>query len=157
MPGQVRMVPTFMVFNALQLTNSYIPLWMMAAANIFNVFLFKNYFDSISISLIEAAQIDGCTDIGIFAKIIIPLATPIIMYITITAVNASWSDFLWPYILMTDDRLMPTAVKLYRMKSSTRLDYYMLAIIFGMIPPTVMYAIFQRKILGGVNVGGVKG
>ena len=157
MPGQVRMVPTFMVFNTLGLTNSYLPLWMMAAANIFNIFLFKNYFDSISISLIEAAQLDGCSDIGIFAKIILPLAKPIIMYIAITSINASWSNFMWPYLLMTDNKLMPISVILYRMKATARLDYYMLAIIFGMIPPVIMYAFFQRQILGGLNIGGVKG
>ncbi len=157
MPGQVRMVPTFMVFNTLGLTNSYLPLWMMSAANIFNIFLFKNYFDSISISLIEAAQLDGCSDIGIFAKIILPLAKPIIMYITITSINASWSNFMWPYLLMTDNKLMPISVILYRMKATARLDYYMLAIIFGMLPPVILYAFFQKRILGGINIGGVKG
>ncbi len=157
MPGQVRMVPTFMVFNSAHLTNSYIPLWMMAAANIFNVFLFKNYFDTISISLIEAAQLDGCTDMGIFSKIILPLAKPIVIYVVITSINTAWSSFMWPMLLISDDAKLPIAVKLYNLKTSVRLDYYMIAIIFGMIPPVILYAFFQRMILGGVNVGGVKG
>lgn len=64
---------------------------------------------------------------------------------------------MWPYLLMTDNKLMPISVMLYRMKATARLDYYMVAIIFGMIPPVVMYAFFQKQILGGLNIGGVKG
>ncbi len=157
MPVQVRTVPTFIVFNKLGLTNSYVPLWMMSAGNIFNIFLFKNYFDSISISYIEAARIDGCSDINTFLKIILPLAKPIIIFIAICSINGTWSSFLWPLLLLNNDKLMPVAVKLYKMKSVTRLDYYMIAIIFGMIPPVLMYAVFQRRILGGINIGGVKG
>ncbi len=157
LPGQVRMVPTFMLFSSLNMMNTYVPIWMMAAANIFNTFLFKNYFDSISISLIEAAQIDGCTDLGIFAKVILPLAKPIIMFIAISSMNASWSNFMWPLLLIKDEKMTPTAVLLYRLKATAQLDHYMLAIIFGMIPPAILYAIFQRQILGGANIGGVKG
>ena len=78
------------------------------------------------------------------------------MVTVIRIVVASWSNFLWPMLIIKDENYMPVTVKLYRMKTQYQLDQYMLALIFGMLPPVVMYIIFQKYILGGQNVGGVK-
>ena len=78
------------------------------------------------------------------------------MVTVIRIVVASWSNFLWPMLVIKDENYMPVTVKLYRMKTQYQLDQYMLALIFGMLPPVVMYIIFQKYILGGQNVGGVK-
>ena len=78
------------------------------------------------------------------------------MVTVIRIVVSSWSNFLWPMLIIKDENYMPVTVKLYRMKTQYQLDQYMLALIFGMLPPVVMYIIFQKYILGGQNVGGVK-
>lgn len=162
MPGQIRTVPLFMIFNDMpvlhiSLVGTYFPLWMMAGANIFTTLLFKNNFDAISMSLIEAARIDGCSDSKTFWNILLPLSKPVIMVAAIRIVVAAWSGFLWPMLVIKDENFMPVTVKLYRMKTQYQLDQYMLALIFGMIPQTVLYIVFQKYILGGQNVGGVKG
>lgn len=161
MPASIRTVPLFMIFNDLpiihvSLIGTYFPFWLAAGASIFTTLLFKNNFDAISISLIEAARIDGCSDFKTFKDILLPLSTPIIMVTVIRIVVASWSNFLWPMLIIKDENYMPVTVKLYRMKTQYQLDQYMLALIFGMLPPVVMYIIFQKYILGGQNVGGVK-
>lgn len=161
MPGSIRTVPLFMIFNDLPLIHisligTYFPMWLGAGANIFTTLLFKNNFDAISISLIEAARIDGCSDFKTFKDILLPLSTPIIMVAAIRIIVASWSNFLWPMLVIKDENYMPVTVKLYRMKTQYQLDQYMLALIFGMIPPALMYVIFQKYILGGQNIGGVK-
>lgn len=162
MPGTIRLVPLFSIFVDMPLlhinmTNTYWPFFIMSAANIFDTFLFKNYFDSISISYLEAARIDGCGNLRIFFKIVLPLAMPIIVVVAIFTVNNTWSNFLWPLLILKDEDMMPVAVKIFRMKGEYSLDLYMLSLVFAFIPPTIIYIFFQRQILGGLAAGGVKG
>lgn len=162
MPGTIRLVPLFSVFIDmpvlhLNLTNTYWPFIIMSASNIFDTFLFKNYFDSISISYLEAARIDGCGNMRIFFKIVLPLAMPIVMVVAIFTVNNAWSSFLWPLLIFKNEELMPVAVKIFRMKGEYSLDLYMLSLVFAFIPPTIIYICFQKQILGGLAAGGVKG
>jgi len=162
MPGQIRTVPLFMIFNRFpifhfSLLDTYWPLWMMAGANIFDTLLFKSFFDSIPFSYIEAARIDGCSDVKTFAKIILPLSKPVIIVVSIFSVNNSWSSFLWPLLILKTERLIPITVKIFRMTNEYQLDHYMLALIFSIIPPVIIYLIFQNQILGGISLGGIKG
>lgn len=163
MPGTMRTVPlykTFINFPVLHvnLSESYIPLWLMAAANVFDIILFKNFFDGISKSLIEAAQIDGAGNMNIFFKIILPLSTPVFLTVTIFTFNGSVGQFFWPYLLISNKELTVLGVQLFNMKSSTfTMDYQMLALIFSILPQVIVFLIFQKRIIGGVNVGGVKG
>lgn len=163
MPGTMRTVPLYLEFKSFPIfhfstLNTYWPIWMMAAANCFDIILFKNFFDGISISLVEAAKVDGATDLRIFFKIIIPLSVPVFMTVGIFAFNAQLGSFLWPYILIQNEQLTVIGVALYKLKTSTiTMDYQMLAFIFAIIPQVIVFAIFQRQIIGGVNIGGVKG
>ncbi len=162
MPTQMRMVPIFMSivdvpFLHINMTNSYLPIWFMYGANIFDCLMFKSFFDSISISYLEAARIDGCTDNKIFAKIILPLSKPIIAVVTIRTFIDSWGTYMWPLLLLSDDKLAPMGLKLYKLKSGYRIDEYMLGLIFGIIPAFVMYLCFHKQMLQGMNIGGVKG
>ena len=163
LPG-ISMVPLFMTFVDLpilhiNLTGSYLPLWMMAGANAFNVLLFRNFFNGIPISYVEAARIDGCTDLGIFARIILPLSKPIIMVVSIFSITGSWSSFLWPYLLLGNTNKEPVATMLYRVSQSTNLmqNEYMLLLMLSIIPVMIMYALFSKQIMGGLDIGGIKG
>lgn len=163
MPGTMRTVPlykTFINFPVLNvnLSESFVPIWLMAAANVFDIILFKNFFDGISKSLVEAAQIDGAENMSIFFRIILPLSTPVFLTVTIFTFNGSIGQFFWPYLLISNKDLTVLGVQLFNMKSSTfTMDYQMLALIFSILPQVIVFLIFQKKIIGGVNVGGVKG
>ncbi|MBQ7794823.1 MAG: carbohydrate ABC transporter permease [Clostridia bacterium] len=163
MPSAGRTVPIYMQIVDFPLihvnmTNTYLPMWLMAGANCFNLLMFKNFFDSISISLVEAAKIDGATDIGVFWKILLPLSVPIITYVGINAAQGAWGAFFWPNIVIEDQNMIPMATKLYKMKSEAyTLDKQFLALIFSIIPSLLVFMIFQKQIMGGINVGGVKG
>lgn len=162
LPGQTRMIPLFMMFVkvpliGLNLTDTYWPLWLMAATNTFYVLLFKSFFDSIPNAYLESARIDGATKIGIFWKIILPLSKPIFMVIAIFIMNDSWSRFLWPFLILKSERLQVVSVKLFLMKSESQIDEYMLAIIFSIIPSVLLYIIFQKQMLKGMDIGGIKG
>lgn len=163
MPGTMRTVPIYMTFKSfsflkLNLLDSFIPIWIMAAADIFSIIMFKNFFDEIPDSLIEAANIDGAKNLTIFFKIIVPLSIPIIMTVAIFCFNGQVGQFFWPYLLIGDQNKTVIGVQLYKMKSGNyTTDYQMLAIMFSLIPQVIIFLFFQRYIIGGVNAGGVKG
>lgn len=78
------------------LTNTFWPMWFMAAVNPVVILIFKNFFDSIPQALLEAAKIDGASTIGIFIRVILPLSGPVMATITILTMNSVWQDFFGP-------------------------------------------------------------
>ena len=163
LPGTMRTVPLYMEFKSMpiigiNLLETFWPIWLMAGANAFNIILFKNFFDGISSSLIEAAWIDGCNNIGIFFRIILPLSVPVFLVVAMFTFNGNLGTFFWPYLLISDREKTVIGVQLFRMKTSTyTMDYQMIALIFSVVPQVLIFAIFQKQIMGGVNIGGVKG
>lgn len=163
LPSSVSLVPLFMTFLDFpvlhfNMMDTYIPMWIMKGANAFNVLLFKSFFDSISISYIEAARIDGCTDLGIFRKIILPLSKPVVVTVAIFTFNGSWAEFLWPYLVLKSKTLYTVPVQIFRMKTAGFLmDQYVIVLLFAMIPSMIMFLLFQKQIMNGVSLGGIKG
>lgn len=163
LPTSVSLVPLFMTFldfpvAHFSMMDTYIPMWIMKGANAFNVLLFKSFFDSISISYIEAARIDGCTDLGIFRRIILPLSKPVVVTVAIFTFNGSWAEFLWPYLILKTKDLYTVPVQIFRMKTAGFLmDQYVIVLLFAMIPTMIMFLLFQKQIMHGVSLGGIKG
>lgn len=158
LPATCAMVPNYILYKDLGLLNTYVPMWLMAGTNMFHVLLFKSAFDGISILLIEASTIDGASNIKIFLKIVVPLSMPIITTRAIFTFNASFGDFFWPYILITDTEKMVIGLRLFEIKTSVlSIDNQMIAAMFAVLPQVVIFIIFQKHIMGGINIGGIKG
>lgn len=166
MPSQIRMVPNYITmlhfpfaydWGGINLLNTYWPLWLGYACNSYTIILFKNNFDALSTSYVEAAKIDGCNDAAIFFRIMIPLSVPIVMYVSIGALQGAWADYFGPLIYLTENYTLP--LKLFKMSSATdvKMNTYFMGLIFGTIPSLIIFLLFQRHILGGITVGGVKG
>ena len=169
MPGQIRMVPNYIamlnfpfasqnsIIPGISLLDTYWPMWLGAAANAFNVILFKNAFDSLSQSYVEAGKLDGCSNFGIFFRIMLPLSMPIIIFVSIGALSGAWSDFFGPLLYL--DKHAVTPLKIYRLQGDTskQMNVRFMGLIFASLPPLLIFLIFQKRILGGVNIGGVKG
>lgn len=164
LPG-ISMVPLYMTFVDmpiihLNLTGSFLPLWMMAGTNAFNIFLFRNFFNSIPMDYIEAARIDGASNMKIFISIILPLAAPIISVVTIFSVIGSWSNFFWPYLILGNTDKEPISIMLYNLTnafSPFQANEQLLIMMIATIPSIIVYAIFSKRILGGINMSGIKG
>ncbi|MDD6483263.1 MAG: carbohydrate ABC transporter permease [Clostridiales bacterium] len=166
MPGQMRLVPCYISYlhfpfaydiGGVSLLDTYWPMWLGAAANAFNVILFKNSFDGLSQSYVDAAKIDGCGDVGTFFKIMLPLAMPIVIFVSIGALSGAWAEFFTPMLVLDKNTVLP--VKIYRLAGDTsiKMNTYFMALVFSCVPTFLIFLIFQRHILGGVNIGGVKG
>ena len=166
MPGQIRMVSNYIGFLhfpfafdigiGINLMDTYWPFWLGSAADCFAILLFKNAFDGLSNSYVEAARIDGCGNLGIFFKIMVPLSLPVIIYISIGTFSGAWSDYMGPLLYLDDNKTVPLVMYLNKANNMKMNDQFM-GYVFSALPPFLIFAIFQRQILGGVNVGGVKG
>ena len=159
-------VPLFVTFKngiipGVSMLNTYWPMWLMSAANMFNVILFKTSFDGISTSLVEAAKIDGASNLSIFVKIMIPLSVPVIITVSLFTFNAQFGNFFWPNLVLIDPDQYTLGVQIYKIQSvanaSITDDIKMMGILFSVLPQLVIFGIFQKHIMGGINLGGVKG
>lgn len=166
MPGQIRMVSNYIGYLhfpfafdmgiGINLMDTYWPFWLGSAADCFTVLLFKNSFDGLSDSYVEAAKIDGCSNIGIFFRIMVPLSMPIIIYTSINAFSGAWSDYMGPLLYLDENKTVPLVMYLNK-NNNTKMNHQFMGYIFSSLPPFLIFAIFQKHILGGINVGGVKG
>jgi len=129
----------------------------MSAASPFYILLFKSFFDSIHMSYLESTRIDGCSELGIFFKIVAPLSKPIVFSVVIFILNGIWGDFLWPYLILRDESLFTTGIKIYKMQAVAQMDTYFMAMVFVTLPPVIVYLLLQKYLMKGISLGGVKG
>lgn len=162
MPHTLSLVPMFMTWTDFPLLhwnfqNTFIPMWVPAMCDIFNILLFKNFFDDIPDALIEAAKIDGATNIGIFAKIMVPLSVPIISTVTVFVWNGTWNNFMSPFLYLKQKSLEPVALALYKTTQGWTEPEQLLAAFIVMIPSVIVFALCSKNILGNSTSAGVKG
>lgn len=162
-PNTVSLVATyhnitdFPVLGA-NLSNTFFPLWIMAGGNAFYVLVFKSFFDQISNDYLEAARLDGASDLTVFRRIILPMSKPVFITVGILSATYVWSDFFWPYMTLTNGHDQTTIVGIYSAFAvSLPYNEILLALAFGMLPPLVLFIVFQRYINQGFTVGGLKG
>nr|WP_243428244.1 carbohydrate ABC transporter permease [Clostridium rhizosphaerae] len=158
-PATTSVVPLFINLSKMHLNGTFYPLWLSIGANAFYIVLYKQFFDTLPASIIEASKIDGCNNWQIFFKIVMPLSKPITMVIAMYAVNAAWSDFLLPYLLLNNSGHETIMVRLFQFRTSIKAtDVEVLrAIVFAIIPPIVLFTLFQKQITQSNTHSGVKG
>ena len=161
-PPILSMGPLFNNIVKLGLVNSFIPLWLVFGANPFYFIIFKAYFDRLPKTLFEAAELDGCNKMQMFTKIVMPLSRPIIMVVSIFTVNAAWSDFLLPFLVLRSDAKQTVMVKIYSLQNTMGTmqgfgpDRLLMVLALSMIPPIIFFIIFQKQITSSVATSGIK-
>jgi multiple sugar transport system permease protein len=138
--------------------DSYWAIWLPAGASAFNVILVKRFFDNLPREIFEAARIDGAGPFRLFSKIVLPMSRPILGVVSVFAVLASWKDFLWPLLVLTDPNKQPLSVRLPTIQSQTELGVFLAAMFIACLVPIAGFLIFQRSFLRGTGLGGaIKG
>ncbi len=158
-PGQVTMMPVFILLKELGLLNSYVGLVLPGAASVFAIFLLRQYMMSIPDSLIEAARIDGCSEFRIFWNIMIPLSMPAIATLTIFTFMGAWNEFLWALIIMLDEAKYTLPVALAALSGGeygTQWGLLMAGSVVTIIPVLLVFLAMQRHYIEGIAVTGVK-
>ncbi len=138
--------------------DSYWAIWLPAGASAFNVIIVKRFFDNLPREIFEAARIDGAGPFTLFYKIVLPMSRPILGVVSIFAVLASWKDFLWPLLVLSDPNKQPLSVRLPTIQSQTELGVFLAAMFIACLVPIAGFLIFQRSFLRGSGLSGaVKG
>ena len=138
--------------------DSYWAVWLPAGASAFNVILVKRFFDNLPREIFEAARIDGAGPFVLFTKIVLPLSKPVLGVVSVFAVLASWKDFLWPLLVLTDPNEQPISVRLPTIQSQTELGVFLAAMCIACLVPVAGFLVFQRFFLRGSGLGGaIKG
>jgi multiple sugar transport system permease protein len=153
-PGDTRLIPNYLVLRDLKLLGSLLALIIPGAANVFGVFLLRQFFMGIPAELEEAAIIDGASRFGVFWRIILPLSTPALVALSIFVFQANWNDFLWPLVVTStiEQRTLPVGLSILQSAYGNQQRGLVLAsAIFSTIPVMIMYLIFQRQIIRGVT------
>ncbi|WP_235618742.1 carbohydrate ABC transporter permease [Embleya scabrispora] len=161
LPGTVSMVSLYLTIQDLPLTggsiaNTPMAVWLPAGAHAFNVLLMKQFFDGIPKELLEAARLDGAGPWRILTRIVLPMSRPILAVVSLLAVMNAWKDFLWPMIAITDTEKQPLAVALPRLADTSNQSLLIAGMLIAIIPPVVVFLVFQRQIVRGIAFTGLK-
>ena len=155
-PGALAIFPLVMQIRSLHLINSYIPLWFAFGANAYYYLLFKDYFTKMPSSLIEAARMDGLSDLKIFIRVVLPLSKPIMGVVAIFAMTAAYSDFLLPYQVLQKTNMQTVMVAIYNLGTTNTVDAseFLMLLVISIIPQLILFAVFQKQIMNqSVNSG----
>ncbi len=161
MPGIVTMIPTFVMWSKLGATNSLIPLTLPIwfGGNVYNIFLFRQFFLGIPRELDEAAYVDGASFFAVYWKIILPLAKSAMVVVGIFSFLGSWNDFMGPLIYLNEESKYTLSLGLQLFQGSYTAQWHLLmaASILVLMPAIIVFFIGQKHILEGIATTGIKG
>ena len=157
-PGQVILIPMFMMMNRAHLTNTFAAL-ILPMVGAFGIFLMRQFMVAVPNELLEAAEIDGCGEIRRFTTIVVPLVQPALITLTVFTFNAAWNNFLWPLIINTRSEMavLPVTMSTLSSNSTTNYGMVMAGATLTFIFPFILYLFLQKQFVEGIALGGVKG
>lgn len=157
-PGQVTMIPVFIIMKKLGLLNTYFAL-VVIILNAFGVFLIRQFMESVPDELLEAAKVDGCPEYKIFINIVIPLIKPVLVSLVVFTFVTSWNDFMWPLVSTTDSSMYTLTVALSLLKTQYQTNYGLIlaGATVSFIFPFILYTFLQKQFVEGIALSGVKG
>lgn len=160
-PWMVTLVPVFLLFHRLGWVNTFLPLIVPAYfGSPFYIFLLRQFFRTIPPELSDAAKIDGCNELVIFTRIILPLSGPVLAAVVIFAFQGVWNDFMRPLIFLNDMNLKTLALGLHDFKAlegmGTKWNLLMAASTLMVLPVVLLFASSQRYFIQGVTMSGIK-
>jgi ABC-type glycerol-3-phosphate transport system permease component len=160
LPGQVTMIPLFMLFSRLGWVNSYKPLIVPSFfGSAYFIFLLRQFYTTIPRELDDASRIDGCGILGTFFRILLPMSKPALGITAIFAFTWSWNEFLGPLIYLSRMETFPLAIALSYLRATYRVLWPELMVVsfIAMLPPLLLFFVAQRSYIQGIVVTGVKG
>lgn len=161
-PGTVTMISLYLTVLSVPLVgwnllNTPWAVWLPAASSAFSIVILKRFFDDIPRELFEAAQIDGASPFAIFRRIVLPMSGPILAVVSLMSIMWSWKEFLWPLIVLSDPDIQPLSVALPRVAIQADQSLLIAGLLIALIPPVLIFIVFQRYIVRGLGFTGLKG
>jgi multiple sugar transport system permease protein len=157
-PGQVAMLPLFLMLKGMGLVNTYAGVLIPGLASVFGIFLVRQYARNVPDELLEAARLDGAGEFRIFFAVVLPLLKPVLVTLAVFAFLGSWNDFMWPLIVLTDGDLytLPVALASLSREHVQDSELMMAGAVVTIAPVLLLFLSLQRYYMQGLLMGGVK-
>jgi multiple sugar transport system permease protein len=157
-PAQVAMLPLFLLLRTLGLINTYWGVILPGMASIFGIFLIRQFAVSLPDELLDAARIDGAGELKIYWSLVLPLLRPVLVTLAIFTFLASWNDFLWPLVVLTDNAkyTLPTALANLLGEHSQDTELMMAGAVLTVAPVLLLFLAMQRYYIEGIMMGSSK-
>jgi len=157
-PAQVAMLPLFLMLRALGVINTYWGVVIPGLASVFGIFLVRQYALAIPDSLLDAARVDGAGEFRIYRSLVLFLCAPVLVTLAVFTFMGTWNDFMWPLIVLADDRLYTLPVALANLAGEHVQDteLMMAGAVLTVLPVVLLFVFLQRYYVAGIMSGGVK-
>ncbi len=158
-PTEMLVIPWYVSAVKLHLTDSYLAIAMPGLISAFGVFLMRGFFEGIPDELFDAARIDGVSEFGLFWRIGLPLVKPALAALAIFSFLGNYNAYLWPLIIIgsPEMRTLPVGIALFSGEAGAQWHLIMTASSLAVIPVLAVFAFFQKQIIEGVVLTGIKG
>jgi len=158
-PAQVGMLPLFLMMKSLHLVNTYWGAILPSLATVLGIFLVRQFMLSIPHELLEAARLEGAGELRIFWTLVLPLSRPVLATLAILTFMTTWNDFMWPLIVLSDQRryTLPVAMASLVGEHALDIELMMAGAVVTVLPVLVLFVALQRYYIAGLTAGSVKG
>ena len=160
LPGQVTMIPLFMTYKKLGWINTILPLTVPTfLGNAFFIFLLRQFYRTVPVGLIEAARIDGSSDLRIWAQIMLPLSRPALAVVALFTFIGAWNDFLGPLMYLQRDSkyTLSIALAMFQGQYGAEWGKMMATSLMMTVPIVILFFFMQKTFIQGVKLSGIKG
>jgi len=157
-PMQANMIVNFITIRKLGLFDTYAAVVLPSAVSVFGVFLMRQAYLVIPQEIEDAARIDGCSELQLWYRIMLPLSRPAMATLAIFSFVAFWNSFMWPLVVLKSDRLYPLSVGLAFLADTFDSNFRLVAAasVLSMLPVIAVFAVMQRHFIKGITAGAVK-
>jgi multiple sugar transport system permease protein len=157
-PAQVTMLPLFLELKALGLVNSYVAVALPGLASVFGIFLIRQYALGIPDGVLDAARVDGAGELRVYGAVAFRLLGPILVTLAVFTFMGTWNDFMWPLVVLADERryTLPVALATLAGEHVQDVELMMAGAVVTVLPVLLLFVCLQRYYIAGVMAGGVK-
>ena len=158
-PFQSILIPLFLIFNGMGLSNNYLSVILPSLFRVFGIFMLVQNMRTIPNDYIDAARMDGASYFTVLRKIIIPLTAPVLAAYAVITFMDSWNDYLWPLVMLTktESTTLPVALSMLNGQYAHYYGVQMAGSLISIIPVVIVYLFAQRMFKSGLSLGGIKG
>ncbi len=158
-PFQVNLIPMYKLVSILGWKDTYAALIIPAMTSITGIFLMRQFMNSIPDEILDSARIDGCSEFGVFSRVVFPLCLPGVATLVIITFMGIWNDFLWPRIVINSQELftLPLGLTQLESKYTSSQAQVMAGTVLVALPMILVFLIMQRQFIEGMTAGAVKG
>lgn len=165
LPMTALLVPAYLTVTDVpilgwNLINTPWALWLPGAANAFNIYVLKRFFDQIPQDILDAAAMDGAGKLRMLWNVVLPLSRPVLAVVSILSIIGAWKDFLWPLLVLQDAEVQNLSVALSRLATTggnAPFTQLLAGLVIASVPMVIVFLVFQRSILRGLSAGSMKG